>query len=75
MFGCGGNRDAANRPIMGRLVEQFSDHFYITPDNPRFEKQDDIVKEIKAGLSTDQFEIFPERGDALKKSIKLSEQQ
>ncbi|MDP7217304.1 MAG: UDP-N-acetylmuramoyl-L-alanyl-D-glutamate--2,6-diaminopimelate ligase [Candidatus Marinimicrobia bacterium] len=69
VFGCGGNRDAANRPIMGRLVEQYSDYFYITPDNPRYEKQDDIVEEIITGLSTDHYEVFADRGDALEKAL------
>jgi UDP-N-acetylmuramoyl-L-alanyl-D-glutamate--2,6-diaminopimelate ligase len=69
VFGCGGNRDAANRPIMGRLVEQFSDYFYITPDNPRYEKQKDINKEIIAGLSSDKYDIFEERGAAIKTAL------
>nr|AIF20825.1 UDP-N-acetylmuramyl-tripeptide synthetase (murE) [uncultured marine group II/III euryarchaeote KM3_94_C01] len=69
IFGCGGNRDAANRPIMGRLVEQFSDYFYITPDNPRFEQQLNINKEIIAGLSSENYDVFEERGAAINKAL------
>lgn len=69
LFGCGGNRDASNRPIMGQLVEQYADFFYITTDNPRYENQDDIVKDISSGLSTDHYEIIEDRADALWKSL------
>ncbi len=69
VFGCGGNRDASNRPIMGRLVEQFSDFFYITPDNPRFEQQEDINKEIIAGLSSVNYDVFEKRGAAIKTAL------
>lgn len=69
VFGCGGNRDASNRPLMGRLVEQFSNHFYITPDNPRYEKQDDIVNDIVKGLSTDHYDVINDRGVALKQAL------
>ena len=65
IFGCGGNRDASNRPIMGRLVEQYSDYFYITPDNPRFEKQEDIIQEILGGLSSDHYDVYDDRGAAI----------
>jgi UDP-N-acetylmuramoyl-L-alanyl-D-glutamate--2,6-diaminopimelate ligase len=69
IFGCGGNRDASNRPIMGRLVQQYSDYFYITPDNPRFEQQEVINKEIIAGLSSEKYEVFLDRGEALQKAL------
>ncbi len=54
---------------MGRLVEQFSNHFYITPDNPRYEKQDDIVNDIVKGLSTDHYDVINDRGEALKQAL------
>ncbi len=69
IFGCGGNRDASNRALMGRLVEQFSNHFYITPDNPRFENQDEIVKDILKGLSTDHYHVFDDRKGALDQAL------
>jgi UDP-N-acetylmuramoyl-L-alanyl-D-glutamate--2,6-diaminopimelate ligase len=69
LFGCGGNRDISKRPIMGRLVEQYAHFFYITPDNPRYENQEKIVKDILTGLSSQNFEVYTDRGDALRKAL------
>lgn len=37
VLGCGGDRDRAKRPVMGRLAAQLSDHLWVTDDNPRTE--------------------------------------
>ena len=37
VFGCGGNRDAVKRPIMGEIAGNLSDFCIITSDNPRTE--------------------------------------
>jgi UDP-N-acetylmuramoyl-L-alanyl-D-glutamate--2,6-diaminopimelate ligase len=50
VFGCGGDRDAGKRPIMGQMAERFSDQVIITDDNPRFESPQSIVENILAGL-------------------------
>lgn len=49
LFGCGGNRDAGKRPIMGQIAHQYADVIYITDDNPRFEEAEDIRNEIILG--------------------------
>ena len=51
VFGCGGNRDAGKRPLMGRLAQQEAQRVVITSDNPRLEPPADIVRQIVAGLS------------------------
>ncbi|MDR0850207.1 MAG: UDP-N-acetylmuramoyl-L-alanyl-D-glutamate--2,6-diaminopimelate ligase [Christensenellaceae bacterium] len=51
VFGCGGERDSLKRPIMGRIVAELSDEIIITSDNPRSENPDDIIAQIKAGVS------------------------
>ncbi|MBO5976200.1 MAG: UDP-N-acetylmuramoyl-L-alanyl-D-glutamate--2,6-diaminopimelate ligase [Oscillospiraceae bacterium] len=51
LFGCGGDRDRAKRPIMGRIGTELSDFAIITSDNPRTEDPDEIIAEILTGVS------------------------
>jgi UDP-N-acetylmuramoyl-L-alanyl-D-glutamate--2,6-diaminopimelate ligase len=46
VFGCGGNRDASKRPIMGKIANDYADKIYITNDNPRFENAKEIRSQI-----------------------------
>jgi UDP-N-acetylmuramoyl-L-alanyl-D-glutamate--2,6-diaminopimelate ligase len=72
VFGCGGNRDRAKRPVMGRIAAVNSDHVIITSDNPRFEKPLDIIEEIKKGIITGNYEVEPDREKAIGKAMNLS---
>jgi UDP-N-acetylmuramoyl-L-alanyl-D-glutamate--2,6-diaminopimelate ligase len=49
VFGCGGNRDRAKRPKMGRAAASLSDMAFLTSDNPRDEDPLAIIEEVKAG--------------------------
>ncbi len=51
VFGCGGDRDAAKRPLMAQVAERQADKLVITSDNPRTESAQDIISHIMAGLS------------------------
>jgi UDP-N-acetylmuramoyl-L-alanyl-D-glutamate--2,6-diaminopimelate ligase len=50
VFGCGGNRDAGKRPVMGRIASELSDVVVVTSDNPRREDPKTIVDQITSGV-------------------------
>ncbi len=65
VFGCGGNRDATKRPIMGAIASKYSDYCLITSDNPRFEKPMSIIHEIARGASGN-YSLIQDRAEAIK---------
>ena len=66
VFGCGGNRDAQKRGIMGNIATLLCDKVYITNDNPRYENPEDIAKDIVGGITTNNYEIILNRKEAIK---------
>jgi UDP-N-acetylmuramoyl-L-alanyl-D-glutamate--2,6-diaminopimelate ligase len=49
VFGCGGDRDKAKRPIMGEIATRLADSVIVTDDNPRSEDPGEIRAQILAG--------------------------
>lgn len=63
IFGCGGDRDAIKRPIMGEIAARYADKVIVTDDNPRYENPADIRREIVSACPS-ALEISP-RQDAI----------
>ena len=74
VFGCGGDRDASKRPIMGR-ASLSADYAIVTSDNPRHEDPLAIIDAIVAGMKDgeDSFEVEPDRRAAIAKAIALAQ--
>ncbi len=71
VFGCGGNRDAKKRPMMGEISAKLADFSVVTSDNPRFEKPADIIEDILAGMKgyEHKYIVMENRRDAIKYAI------
>lgn len=54
VVGCGGDRDTTKRPIMADIATSLSDKVVLTSDNPRTENPDQIIHEMKAGISAER---------------------
>ena len=73
VFGCGGDRDKAKRPLMGEISGRLADYTIITSDNPRTEIPEEIVKEIENGTKKTKgnYECIVDRREAIKKAISM----
>jgi len=74
VFGCGGDRDSAKRPIMGQISGNIADFSIITSDNPRTENPDLIVDEIEKGIKKTKGKYIKivDRTEAIKYAINMA---
>jgi UDP-N-acetylmuramoyl-L-alanyl-D-glutamate--2,6-diaminopimelate ligase len=71
VFGCGGDRDRAKRPLMGRVASELADVAILTSDNPRGEDPDAIIAETLTGAVGD-VEVEPDRREAIVRAVELA---
>lgn len=70
VFGCGGDRDAGKRPLMGAVARELADRLVITDDNPRSEDPDAIVAAILDGAGRGpQVEVIRDRAAAIQHAV------
>ena len=72
VFGCGGNRDRAKRPLMAAASEEFSDWSILTSDNPRSEDPAQILAEMRAGLRGNRHEEIVDRTEAIRQAVNMA---
>ncbi|MEX3900657.1 UDP-N-acetylmuramoyl-L-alanyl-D-glutamate--2,6-diaminopimelate ligase [Paraburkholderia sp. BR10954] len=71
MFGCGGDRDATKRPLMGAIAERLADNVVVTSDNPRSEDPLAIIEQIAAGMQdASQARRVEDRASAILQAIR-----
>ena len=73
VLGCGGDRDASKRPLMGRALVDGADVAIFTSDNPRSEKPSEILKQMTASLNFQApSQIVEDRTDAIRVAVALA---
>lgn len=75
VVGCGGNRDAAKRPIMAKIACELSDKVILTSDNPRDEDPKEIIHQMETGIPLSHKRktlSIVDRDEAIKTTIQLS---
>ncbi|MCH5172667.1 MAG: UDP-N-acetylmuramoyl-L-alanyl-D-glutamate--2,6-diaminopimelate ligase [Bacteroidales bacterium] len=75
LFGCGGDRDRSKRPEMAAVAEKWADRIFVTSDNSRTEKTEDIMADIREGLSPSGLAksvFIADRKEAIRTAIMLS---
>ena len=73
VVGCGGDRDKGKRPLMGGIASELSDYCIFTEDNSRSEKAESICHEMTEKLKKDNWEIIPDRPQAIEVALKKFE--
>jgi UDP-N-acetylmuramoyl-L-alanyl-D-glutamate--2,6-diaminopimelate ligase len=73
VFGCGGDRDRAKRPLMGAVASGSADVTVVTSDNPRHEDPMAIIDEVVAGVVDGAHVIVePDRAGAISEAVAMA---
>ena len=71
LFGCGGDRDRAKRPLMGEIAGELADYCILTSDNPRNEDPMEILDAIEAGIKPTgcEYIVIENRREAIRYAL------
>ena len=69
VFGCGGERDAGKRRLMGAAAARGAERLFVTSDNPRGEDPRAIIDDILAGTGDARVEVEPDRRRAIRAAV------
>ena len=74
VFGCGGDRDNAKRPIMGATAAKLADFCVITSDNPRTEDPTRIINMVLEGVRSEKTEyvVIENRREAIRYALNIA---
>lgn len=75
VVGCGGDRDAAKRPIMAKIACDMSNRVILTSDNPRSEEPDAIIKQMQQGVDAVNYKktiSITDRSEAIKMACSMA---
>ena len=76
LFGCGGDRDSAKRPIMGGIAMELADYVIVTSDNPRTEQPEAIIDDILAGVTASKkktpYDVIVDRRQAIRRALHIA---
>lgn len=75
LFGCGGDRDKTKRPEMAAVSEKYADRIFVTSDNSRTEKTENILEDIRKGFSNKGLAkalFISDRKEAIRTAITLA---
>jgi UDP-N-acetylmuramoyl-L-alanyl-D-glutamate--2,6-diaminopimelate ligase len=73
VLGCGGDRDASKRPLMGKALADGCDVAIYTSDNPRSEDPSEILRQMTTGLAINgQSAVIEDRAAAIQAAVNIA---
>lgn len=72
VFGCAGKRDKVKRKVLGEIAGKYCRKVFVTEEDPRNEKAEDIAKAIIAGAGAEKSEFIKDRYEAIEAAVRTA---